>query len=107
VNVLNPKAALFFLAFLPQFVDPNAPHPALQIAFLGLLFALLGLITDSLWALVAGTAGGMLRRSCRFARTQRYVSGTVYIGLGVATAFAGRTQASTYGRDTRRPYPPP
>ena len=62
VNVLNPKTALFFLAFLPQFVDPDAPHPALQIAFLGFLFALLGLITDSLWALAAGTAGGVLRR---------------------------------------------
>ena len=89
VNVLNPKTALFFLAFLPQFVDPHAPHPAVQIAFLGVLFALLGLVTDSLWALVAGTAGGVLRRSGRFLRAQRYVSGTVYIGLGVATAFAG------------------
>jgi threonine/homoserine/homoserine lactone efflux protein len=89
VNVLNPKTALFFLAFLPQFVDPNAPHPAVQIAFLGVLFALLGLMTDSLWALAAGTAGGMLRRSRRFVRAQRYVSGSVYVGLGVATAFAG------------------
>ena len=75
VNVLNPKTALFFLAFLPQFVDPNAPHPAVQIAFLGMLFVLLGLVTDSLWALAAGTAGGMLRRSRRFVRTQRYVIG--------------------------------
>jgi threonine/homoserine/homoserine lactone efflux protein len=91
VNVLNPKTALFFLAFLPQFVDPNAPHPALQIAFLGLLFALLGLVTDSTWALAAGTAGGVLRRSRRFVWTQRYVTGTVYIGLGVATALAGST----------------
>ena len=91
VNVLNPKTALFFLAFLPQFVDPNAPHPALQIAFLGVLFALLGLVTDSLWAVAAGSAGGMLRRSRRFVRTQRYVAGTVFIGLGVATAFAGGT----------------
>jgi len=89
VNVLNPKTALFFLAFLPQFVDPNAEHPAVQIAFLGVLFALLGLVTDSIWAIAAGTAGGMLRRSRRFVRTQRYVSGTVYIGLGVLTAFAG------------------
>jgi threonine/homoserine/homoserine lactone efflux protein len=89
VNVLNPKTALFFLAFLPQFVDPNAAHPAVQIAFLGFLFALLGLVTDSLWALAAGTAGGMLRRSRRFVRTQRYVAGTVYIGLGAVTAFAG------------------
>jgi threonine/homoserine/homoserine lactone efflux protein len=89
VNVLNPKTALFFLAFLPQFVDPDAPHPAVQIAVLGLLFALLGLVTDSLWALAAGTAGGLLRGSRRFVRTQRYVAGTVYAGLGVATAFAG------------------
>jgi threonine/homoserine/homoserine lactone efflux protein len=92
VNVLNPKTALFFLAFLPQFVDPNAPHPAVQIAFLGMLFALLGLITYSLWALAAGTAGGMLRRSRRFVHAQRYVTGTVYVGLGVATALAGHAK---------------
>jgi threonine/homoserine/homoserine lactone efflux protein len=89
VNVLNPKTALFFLAFLPQFVDPNATHPAVQIAFLGVLFALLGLVTDSLWALAAGTAGGMLRRSRRFVKVQRYVTGSVYVGLGVATALVG------------------
>jgi threonine/homoserine/homoserine lactone efflux protein len=92
VNVLNPKTGLFFLAFLPQFVDANASHPAVQIAFLGVLFALLGLVTDSIWALAAGTAGGVLRRSKRFARGQRYVTGTVYIGLGVATAFAGNAE---------------
>ena len=94
VNVLNPKTALFFLAFLPQFVDPDASHPAVQIAVLGLLFALLGLVTDSLWAIAAGTAGRVLRRSRRFLRTQRYVAGTVYVGLGVATAFAGTTEDS-------------
>jgi threonine/homoserine/homoserine lactone efflux protein len=94
VNVLNPKTALFFLAFLPQFVDPDASHPAVQIAVLGLLFALLGLVTDSLWAIAAGTAGGLLRRSHRFLRTQRYVAGTVYVGLGVATAFAGSAEDS-------------
>ncbi len=89
VNVLNPKTALFFLAFLPQFVDPDAAHPALQIAFLGLVFVALGLVTDSLWALAAGTAGGVLRRSRRFTTAQRYVTGSVYLGLGVATALAG------------------
>ena len=89
VNVLNPKTALFFLAFLPQFVDPNAAHPALQVAFLGLLFMALGLVTDSLWAVVAGTAGGVLRRSARYVKIQRYVAGSVYVGLGVATALVG------------------
>ncbi|MGH3134798.1 MAG: LysE family translocator [Gaiellaceae bacterium] len=94
VNVLNPKTALFFLAFLPQFVDRDASHPAVQIALLGVLFAVLGLVTDSLWALAAGTAGGVLRRSRRFVRTQRYVAGTVYVGLGVATALAGSADDS-------------
>ena len=93
VNVLNPKTALFFLAFLPQFVDSDAAHPAVQIAFLGVLFALLGLVTDSIWALASGTAGGVLRRSRRFARTQRYVTGTVYVGLGVTTALAGSAES--------------
>jgi threonine/homoserine/homoserine lactone efflux protein len=89
VNVLNPKTALFFLAFLPQFVDPGAAHPAVQIAFLGLLFAALGLLTDSAWALAAGTARGVLAGSRRFVRGQRYVAGTVYLGLGIATALTG------------------
>ena len=92
VNVLNPKTALFFLAFLPQFVDAEASHPALQIAFLGLLFAALGLVTDSLWALAAGTAGGLLRRSRRFVIAQRYVTGSVYVGLGLVTAFSGSSE---------------
>jgi threonine/homoserine/homoserine lactone efflux protein len=90
VNILNPKTALFFLAFLPQFVDPDAGMPALQIAFLGVLFGALGLVTDSLWALAAGTAGGLLRGSRRFLQTQRYVAGSVYVGLGVVTALVGR-----------------
>lgn len=92
VNVLNPKTALFFLAFLPQFVDSDATHPALQVAFLGLVFAALGIVTDSIWAIAAGTAGGVLRRSSRFVRTQRYVTGSVYVGLGVVTAFAGNIE---------------
>ena len=59
---------------------------------LGLLFALLGLVTDSVWALAAGTARGVLRRSRRFVSTQRYVTGTVYVGLGVLTALAGSAE---------------
>jgi len=89
VNVLNPKTALFFLAFLPQFVDPRHGHATLQIALLGLTFAGLGMVTDSGWAVAAGSAGEVLRRSRRFAQAQRYVSGSVFVGLGVVTALAG------------------
>jgi threonine/homoserine/homoserine lactone efflux protein len=89
VNVLNPKTALFFLAFLPQFVDPHRGHATLQIALLGTTFAVLGLVTDSVWAVGAGAAGDVLRRSRHFARVQRYVSGSVFVGLGVVAALAG------------------
>ena len=91
VNAFNPKVALFFLAFLPQFVDPDAAHPALQIALLGLVFVAIALVLDLGWALTADAAGGLLRRSRSFLRVQRYVSGGVYVALGVATAFSGRS----------------
>jgi threonine/homoserine/homoserine lactone efflux protein len=89
VNVLNPKAALFFFAFLPQFVDPARGNVAAQNLFLGGLFATLGLTSDSLWALSAGSVAHWLRGNARWMRTQRYVSGGMLISLGVATAFAG------------------
>jgi threonine/homoserine/homoserine lactone efflux protein len=89
VNVLNPKAALFFFAFLPQFVDPSRGNVAAQILFLGVLFALLGVTTDAFWALTAGSVAKLFRRNPQAMRTQRYVSGGMLISLGVATAFAG------------------
>jgi threonine/homoserine/homoserine lactone efflux protein len=92
VNILNPKTALFFLAFLPQFVDPDAGYVALQLACFGLVFVALGLVTDSLYALAAGTAGGWLRSSRFFVGARRWVSGTVFIGLGLATALSGSRQ---------------
>jgi len=89
VNLLNPKTALFFLAFLPQFVDPARGPVALQILFFGLLFTFLGLGKDTLWALAADRVGGVFRRSSRMRSSGRYVSGGVYIGLGLVSAFAG------------------
>ncbi len=94
VNILNPKTALFFLAFLPQFVDPAAGYVALQLTFFGLVFVALGLVTDSLYALAAGTAGNLLRTNRVFTGARRWVSGTVFIGLGLATAFSGSRQKS-------------
>jgi threonine/homoserine/homoserine lactone efflux protein len=89
INLLNPKTALFFLAFLPQFVDVDRGHVAMQIAFLGLLLTLLGFISDCGWTLVASTAGGWLKRSRRYTSVERYVSGVLFVSLGVTAAFAG------------------
>ena len=89
VNLLNPKTALFFLAFLPQFVDPARGHATLQIFELGVLFALMGWVSDSIWATIAGTFGARLRGNVRLGRAQRKVSGGVLIALGLASAFSG------------------
>ena len=86
VNTLNPKTALFFLAFLPQFVDLSRGRPEAQILGLGLLFVLLGTLTDGAYALSAGTAARWLRGRPRFLASERWVSGSVYIGLGVVAA---------------------
>jgi len=90
VNVLNPKTALFFIAFLPQFVDPHESTRG-QLALLGAIFVLIALTSDLMWALVAGTAGAVLRKSRTFLRVQRYVSGTIFVGLGALAATAGRS----------------
>ncbi len=88
VNVLNPKTALFFLAFLPQFIDTDRGCVWSQALVLGLIFMVLGLMSDSLYALAAGTVGGLLRRK---RRALRYGSGLVFIGLGTAAALTKRT----------------
>ncbi|NUR92213.1 MAG: LysE family translocator [Nonomuraea sp.] len=87
VNVLNPKVTLFFLAFLPQFVHAEAGSPALQIVLLGVTVMTIGLVSDVIYAF---TAGVLAARLARGARVMRYVSGVVYLGLGVVMAFAGR-----------------
>lgn len=89
VNVLNPKTALFFFAFFPQFVDPSRGSVDTQILLLGCVFVLLGICSDGLYALLAGTLGHWLRGDPRFIRAQRYFAGSVYIALGVGTALSG------------------
>ena len=90
VQVLNPKVALFFLAFLPQFVDPTRGPVWGQILLLGATLGAIGFFTDGLYALLGGTAGGWLqRRGTGLRRTGRYLSGGVYLALGAASAATG------------------
>jgi threonine/homoserine/homoserine lactone efflux protein len=86
VNLTNPKTIVFVFAFLPQFVDPGAHHAWLQVVVLGLSFALLGFLSDSMWALAAGTVADRLRGSVGIARVQRWFGGGVLVGLGILAA---------------------
>ena len=91
VQILNPKVALFFLAFLPQFVDPSRGAAWTQIVVLGATLAFLGLFTDGLYALLGGAAGGWIRnRGGGLRRAGRYVTGGVYVALGAVAAISGK-----------------
>jgi threonine/homoserine/homoserine lactone efflux protein len=88
VNVLNPKTALFFLAFLPQFVDPARGAVGVQVLVLGGLFVALSLVSDGMYALLAGTFGQYLQGEPRFLRAQRYLTSGIFVALGLIAAFA-------------------
>jgi threonine/homoserine/homoserine lactone efflux protein len=87
VNVLNPKVALFFLAFLPQFVDPARGAMSTQILVLGLVVFAIATTSDVVYALAAGALGGWLRSRPAFVRVQRYLTGCIYLGLAAAATF--------------------
>ena len=88
MNALNPKTALFFLAFLPQFVDPDRGHVGLQAAMLGLVWVAIATVCDAVWALGSGSLVGLLRSSARARRVERVASGGILIGLGVLATLA-------------------
>ncbi|MCC5574762.1 LysE family translocator [Microtetraspora sp. AC03309] len=91
VNVLNPKTAIFFLAFLPQFADPSRGPIAPQIVLFGVVWIVLGMASDGTYALLASALAGRLRRSARAARRLDIGSGVVYLGLGAVAALTGES----------------
>jgi threonine/homoserine/homoserine lactone efflux protein len=89
VNVLNPKLALFFLAFLPQFVTPARGSVPAQLVFLGLLFISVAIVIDSAYAMSSGLIGTLLNRNVRFERLQNTVAGVTYMALGATAMLSG------------------
>jgi threonine/homoserine/homoserine lactone efflux protein len=93
MNLLNPKVAVFFMAFLPQFVSPSvgtAGSAALRLVALGLVFALLSVVIFSAIALFSGVVGDRLSRNPRFATALQWSTAFVLVGLGVRLALSGR-----------------
>lgn len=91
VNVLNPKTALFFLAFLPQFVDPHRGTVWPQVAFLGVLFVSVAVLSDMTYALVSDAIAGRIRRTGTGAKVRRWLTGGVFVALGITAAAARRS----------------
>ncbi len=89
INILNPKTALFFFAFLPQFIDSKIGNTTGQTLLLGLFFVGLAIITDSLYALAASSLAEKLAGNKDFQKGQQYFAGFVYVGLGITTALMG------------------
>lgn len=95
VNVLNPKTALFFLAFLPQFVDVSKGSIPLQVVVLGAMFILLGFVSDGTYALVSARVSRTLAARRGSGIVRRWLPGLTLIGLGIASAVTGRRPAAT------------
>lgn len=91
VNTFNPKVALFFLSFLPQFIDTEKGTTALQSLVLGSIFVLLGMCSDGLYAILASALRGPLLRGKSLPFVQRYVAGSVFVLLGVIAASTTRS----------------
>jgi threonine/homoserine/homoserine lactone efflux protein len=89
VNLLNPKTALFFFAFLPQFVNTSAGNYTSQILMLGIIFVFMATLTDGAYAFLASSLANRLKSSVHFLKGQRYFTGAVYVGLGLTTALTG------------------
>lgn len=95
VNVLNPKTAVFFLAFVPQFINQELGNTTLQVAVLGAAFLGAGLVSDGIYALAAGTLGDWFAQRPGWRSGSRYVAGSIYIALGATAALSGTPSRSS------------
>ncbi|MFJ4656681.1 LysE family translocator [Nocardia sp. NPDC088792] len=91
VGLTNPKSMIFFSAVLPQFVDRHSGAVPLQMLFLGVLFLVIALVSDSVWVLVASTARGWFARSPKRLEAIGGAGGVMIIGLGASVALSGST----------------
>ena len=96
--MLNPKVALFFLSFLPQFIHPAAGRAGTQALVLGLVFVLIGCITDTCYSFAASSLRGVLLRGRALPFMRRWVAGTMFLGLGLLAA----TASASTGRSTTK-----
>jgi threonine/homoserine/homoserine lactone efflux protein len=90
MNLLNPKVAAFFLAFLPQFASPTSDGAALRLVALGLVFTLLSVVVFSAIAVFSGLLGDRLNKNPRYAAALQWLTGCVLVGLGMRLALTGR-----------------
>lgn len=95
VNMLNPKVAIFFIAFLPQFVDSSAPNATMQTLVLGMTLVSIGLVSDAIYALAGGSIGDVLRRRRSAVKATRIAAGSVYLALAGVAAITGTKVSST------------
>ena len=89
VNVLNPKTALFFFSFLPQFINVSSGSVVLQMFMLGSIFTCMGIVSDGLYAITAAKVSVYIKKNKKVIALQNYFTGTVYIILGLYTALSG------------------
>lgn len=91
-DIFNPKVALFFLTFIPQFIDPSLSNTAIQFIILGLILGILGLIVDITVALIASLFGNFLAKSKIALWWQQTISGVTLLGLGAWLALEGKAK---------------